>query len=46
MKSDCNWSQKLASLWVGVPIVDKVGQNDGIPSSSTEHLQAHTELLL
>ena len=29
-----NWSQNLASLYVGVPITDKIGQNDGIPSSS------------
>ena len=29
-----NWSQNVASLWVGVPIADKIGRNDGIPSSS------------
>ena len=28
-----NCSQNLASLLVGVPIADKIGQNDGIPSS-------------
>ena len=27
-----NWSQNLASLLVGVPIADKIGLNDGIPS--------------
>ena len=29
-----NWSQSLCSLYVGVPTVDKIGQNDGVPSSS------------
>ena len=28
------WSQDFASLLVGVPIADKAGQNDDIPSSN------------
>ena len=29
-----NWSQNLASLYVGVPIADKIWRNDGSPSSN------------
>ena len=29
-----NWSQNLSSLLVGILIADKIGQHDGIPSSS------------
>ena len=29
-----NWSQILSSLYLGVPIKDKIGQNNGIPSSN------------
>ena len=29
-----NWSQILSSLHLGVPIKDKIGQNNGIPSSN------------
>ena len=30
-----NWSQNLATLYLGVSIADKIGQNDGIPASNT-----------
>ena len=44
------WSQNGASLYLGVPITDKIGQNDGVPSSNSVmpfvFCQAHAKLLI